>query len=129
MTRLRPRETASGCARLDGALVTDFARIAQAALSNAGNLLLYLFPLGHQTGREFCVGNLNGAPGDSLKVNLDTGKWTDFASGDKGGADLISLWARVHDCNNGEAAKEMAARLGLSFSNSSGNNGPGSEIR
>jgi putative DNA primase/helicase len=100
--------------------VIDFAAIAQGALGSADALLPELFPQGRRQGREFCVGNLSGAKGDSLKVNLETGVWSDFASGEKGGGDLISLWARARGCNNAEAAREIAKRLGRSFSNGNG---------
>jgi len=99
--------------------VIDFSAIAAAALDNAEHLLRELFPQGRLQGREFCVGNINGDAGDSLKVNLDTGKWSDFASGEKGGSDLISLWARARGIKQGEAARAIEAWLELD----SGTNG------
>jgi putative DNA primase/helicase len=93
----------------------DFASIAQAALRSAESLLRELFPKGHREGREFCIGDLNGAEGDSLKVNLDTGVWNDFATGENGGADLISLWSRVRGCKNSDAAREIAERVAVNL--------------
>lgn len=43
----------------------------------------------------------------SFKINLRNGKWSDFASGDKGG-DLISLYAYLKGCDNGEAYRELS---------------------
>lgn len=43
-----------------------------------------------------------------MKVNVETGKWADFASNEKGG-DLLSLYAAIHSLKQGEAAE----RLGL----------------
>ena len=48
----------------------------------------------------------------SFSVNMLTGAWHDFASGDKGG-DLVSLLAFVQGCRQGEAARPIAHHLGL----------------
>jgi putative DNA primase/helicase len=101
--------------------VIDFDPIAAAALDKAESLLRDWFPAGRRQGREFVVGNLGGDPGKSLSINLNTGKWSDFASTDKGGADLISLRAAMRECSQADAATELALRLGLASSN--GNHG------
>ena len=49
---------------------------------------------------------------DRFKVNLRTGVWADFASGDKG-SDPVSLVAFIEDCRQGEAALKLARMLGL----------------
>jgi putative DNA primase/helicase len=100
--------------------VIDFASIVASALDNADILLRELFPQGRRQGREFCVGNIDGGAGSSLKVSLDTGAWKDFANGEKGGGDLVSLWARVRGCENGAAAREIAERLGMNGANGNG---------
>ncbi len=64
------------------------------------------FPAGKKRGHEFVVGDLNGSPGDSLSINLNTGVWRDFASGD-GGGDLIALYAAMHRIEQGEAYKRL----------------------
>ena len=48
----------------------------------------------------------------SFKVNLRSGKWSDFATGDKGG-DPISLAAYLHGLGQGEAARRLADMLGI----------------
>ena len=48
----------------------------------------------------------------SFAVNLRSGRWGDFASGDKGG-DVISLAAYLFGLRQGEAARRIAAMLGL----------------
>ena len=48
----------------------------------------------------------------SFKINLRTGVWADFASGDRGG-DPVSLVAFIEDCKQGEAALKLARMLGL----------------
>jgi hypothetical protein len=44
----------------------DFVRIGQAALRSATKLLQELYPAGELISSEFCVGDVNGAPGKSL---------------------------------------------------------------
>ena len=48
----------------------------------------------------------------SFTVNLRLGYWKDFATGD-GGGDPISLYAYLRGCSQGEAARDLAAELGL----------------
>lgn len=64
-------------------------------------------PGGEVQGREYTCGSLLGEPGRSLKVNLETGKWADFATGERGG-DPISLYAAIHNVPMGEAARAIA---------------------
>lgn len=91
----------------------DFERINQAALSAYPALLSTLLPGGRVQGRELVCGDLSGKAGRSLSVNLDRGVWKDFSTGE-GGSDPVSLWAAVHGCSQGEAARMLAAQLGLS---------------
>lgn len=59
-------------------------------------VLSYLFPHGKRQGSRFVIGNLQGAPGDSLVVELEGAKrgvWIDFATGEAG--DVLALWAAV----------------------------------
>ena len=46
----------------------------------------------------------------SFKVNLHTGHWADFATGDKGG-DAISLLAYLRGVSQSEAARLLAREL------------------
>jgi len=48
----------------------------------------------------------------SFKVNLETGKWGDFSSGDHG-KDLVSLAAFVAGMPQREAAIRLAESLGI----------------
>ncbi len=96
----------------------DFARIAQAALSAAASLLQEWLPGGHAEGGEYKALNPTRADGKvgSFSVNLGTGKWGDFATGDAGG-DLISLYAYLNNLEQGAAARELAERLGCTSLN------------
>lgn len=90
-----------------------FEQISAAALSQADRLLATWFPRGRKVGREFKIGNLAGDPGDSLCINLDTGLWSDFATGERGG-DLIDLRAASLHQRTGDIAKQLATDLGIS---------------
>lgn len=76
-------------------------------------LLARWLPDGRQIGGEWIARNPRRAdrsPG-SFKVNLRTGRWADFATGDKGG-DVISLAAYLAGIGQAEAARELARALG-----------------
>lgn len=86
---------------------SDFASINAAALERYPVLLETWLPGGRMQGQEYACGSLQGGPGDSCKVNCGTGKWADFATGEKGG-DGISLFAAIHGLPQGEAARRLA---------------------
>jgi hypothetical protein len=76
------------------------------------SILADLLPGGRQIGREYVCGTLQGEPGDSCKTNLDTGKGSDFSTGESWG-DVIGLWAKIRGIRQGEAAKELADRYSI----------------
>lgn len=47
----------------------------------------------------------------SLGVNLSSGKWKDFAKGDRG--DLTDLLARIDRCDGAEACLRLARMMGI----------------
>jgi hypothetical protein len=90
----------------------DFASINRAALSHLPSLLTRWLPCGRRQGREYVARNPKRSdrrPG-SFTINLNTGKWADFATGDCGG-DVISLAAYLHDLSQYEAAQRIAEML------------------
>jgi hypothetical protein len=89
----------------------DFEAVARAALAQASDLLQRWFPAGKFRGREFVVGDLSGAAGESLSVNTQTGEWADFSTDDRG-RDLISLYAAIHRIRQLEAGKRLSDILG-----------------
>ena len=94
--------------RLNFAAINSAARIALPAL------LARWVPGGVVRGSEYIALNPTRAdrrPG-SFKVNIRTGKWADFATGDKGG-DVVSLAAYLADTGQAEAARDLAEMLGL----------------
>ena len=69
---------------------------------------------GKQVGREWhAERRVNGGPGDSLKINLDTGIWSAFASGETG-ADIVSYYAHIRHLDQGPAADQVAQAIGYS---------------
>lgn len=92
----------------------DFSAINRAALASLPNLLARWLPDGRKQGHEYVARNPRRAdqrPG-SFKVNLTSGRWSDFATGERGG-DVISLAAYLHGLRQGEAAEKLAAMLGI----------------
>jgi hypothetical protein len=92
----------------------DFDRVNAAALRAADAVVRGLLPDGRREGSEWVARN-PGRPDrrlGSFKVNLSTGKWGDFATGDRGG-DLVSLAAFVASLPQREAAIRLAESLGV----------------
>jgi len=92
----------------------DYARINAAALAVLPSLVARWLPDGRCVGNEWTARNPRRAdrtPG-SFRVNMRTGKWADFATGDRGG-DPISLAAYLADVSQAEAARSLASMLGI----------------
>ena len=78
-------------------------------------LLARWLPDGRVIGREYEARNprrVDRHPG-SFRVNLRTGRWSDFATGDKGG-DPVSLAAYLFGLQQADAARRLADMLGVS---------------
>lgn len=84
----------------------DFEGLATYLLQRIRDLLPRWLPGGHMIGHEYCCGDLRGGQGKSCKININTGRWADFASDVKGG-DLISLYAAIQGSNQRDAALEL----------------------
>jgi hypothetical protein len=93
----------------------DFDKINRAALNNAVSVVRGLLPDGRIEGHEYAFRNPLRPDKrlGSAKVNLTTGRWADFATGDSGG-DLVSLAAFVSGLPQREAAIRLAQSLGVS---------------
>src|SRR5215471_13777991 len=92
----------------------DFRRIKSSAIALADQLVPRWLPHGRRIGNEWVARNPtrhDRRPG-SFKVNLRSGRWADFATGDAG-ADLISLRAYLDGIQQGQAARRIARELGL----------------
>ena len=92
----------------------DFPAINRAALASLPALLRRWLPDGRLVGREYMARNPTRAdrrPG-SFRINVNSGRWADFATGDKGG-DTISLAAYLSGTRQSEAARALANMLGI----------------
>jgi putative DNA primase/helicase len=92
----------------------DFDGINAVALRSARQLLQELLPGGKFQGDEYVVRNplRNDQHPGSFKINCKTGEWSDFAIG-KSGGDLISLVAYLRGISQVDAARELAAKVGI----------------
>jgi hypothetical protein len=92
----------------------EFAAVAAAARARLPELTKRWLPDGRRLGAEWVARNPtrdDHRPG-SFKVNLRSGRWADFATGDKGG-DAISLAAYVFHMTQADAAQKLASMLGM----------------
>jgi hypothetical protein len=91
----------------------DFAVVNRSALVCLPDLLRYLLPDGRREGQEWVAFNPRRKDQHlgSFKVNLKTGRWADFATGDKGG-DVVSLYAFLFGLSQAEAARHLSRVLG-----------------
>jgi putative DNA primase/helicase len=92
----------------------DFKAVSSAALGALDLIVPRLLPDGYSEGNEWVARNptrSDGRPG-SFKVNLASGVWADFATGDKGG-DIIDLLAYLEGKSKVEAAREIGAMLNV----------------
>lgn len=91
---------------------SDFARVSRCALGQVLFLLSTWLPDGRQSGAEWIARNPNRddrRPG-SFKVNMKSGRWADFATGDSGG-DLISLFAYLNGVSQSDALRQIEMEL------------------
>jgi hypothetical protein len=91
-----------------------FRRIADAALGRVDAIVRRWLPDGRREGAEWVSRNptRDDRRRGSFKVNLATGKWGDFATGDRGG-DLVSLAAYLFKLSHGHAALRVADMIGV----------------
>jgi hypothetical protein len=91
-----------------------FRRIADAALDRADAIAQRWLPDGRREGSEFVSRNplRDDRKRGSFKLNLRTGKWGDFATGDRGG-DLVSLAAYLFKLSQADATLKVADMIGV----------------
>lgn len=92
----------------------SFSEINSTALPVLPALLRRWLPDGKIYGQEYKARNpkRDDRKAGSFSVNLRTGRWADFATGDKGG-DVISLAAYLFNIRQIEAKKQIAEMLGV----------------
>lgn len=86
----------------------DIFRQARDSIHNIEEEVMHILPYGMREGREWVA--LNPTRDDnntgSFRINITTGKWADFATGDAGG-DIVSLHAYLRGISQYDAAVEM----------------------
>lgn len=92
----------------------DFKSIARIALQRADRLVPRWLPQGRRQGREWVACNPRRTDRHlgSFSINLETGRWADFATGE-GGQDLVALRAYLDGSSQGMAARRISEELGL----------------
>jgi len=92
----------------------DFQAINRVALGALPILLQRWLPDGRRVGCEWKARNPLRADNraGSFSINMTTGRWADFATGDRGG-DVVSLAAYLGGVQQIEAARKLAAMLGV----------------
>lgn len=92
----------------------DFELVNRTALAASERVCSAFLPDGKKEGPEWVAQNPTRSDRHkgSFKVNLNTGKWADFATSDRGG-DLVSLVAFVSGLKQREAAIRLSEALGL----------------
>ncbi len=88
--------------------------INRAGLASLSSLLRRWLPEGRLLGHEYTACNPTRAdsrPG-SFRIIVNSGRWADFATGDKGG-DVVSLAAYLSGTGQAEAARSLAEMLGV----------------
>ncbi|MDC2858670.1 VapE domain-containing protein [Delftia sp. DT-2] len=89
-----------------------FADLADALLKGADRLVPAWLPGGEIVGHEYKCASLAGGKGGSCSINLNTGMWGDFQSGESG-RDLLDLYAQIHGLGLAKAAIQVAQEEGL----------------
>lgn len=93
--------------------LVNFQGVNAAALAVGLSVVVGLLPDGRLEGSEWAARNPrrpDRRPG-SFKINIITGKWGDFATGERG-SDLVSLAAYVTGLSQRDAAIQLAESLG-----------------
>src|SRR6266481_2741775 len=85
-------------------------------LSRADDLCRHFFPHGRKVGNEWRMGDITGAPGDSLGVQLvgeKAGLWHDRATGQ--GGDLVKLIRENRNITFLEAVEQIERAIGVNL--------------
>ncbi len=91
------------------------SELASELAKRSYDLCQLLFPNGKRDGNNYCVGNIDGSSGKSLKISIagsKSGQWCDFAATDQSG-DLIGLIKSVKQCSILEACHFAENFLGI----------------
>lgn len=85
--------------------------ISKKLIAALPEILPRIYPLGKIKGREFEIGDISGMQGDSLRINMRTGLWSDFANPEMKGQ-VIGLFV-ARNGSMKEAMEEIVQLLKL----------------
>ncbi|MBI3480339.1 MAG: DUF927 domain-containing protein [Nitrosomonadales bacterium] len=93
----------------------NIKQVAAAALASIERILSRWLPDGKRHRHEYVVRNPTRSDGKigSFSINCNTGAWADFADASAKGRDLVALVAYLEGVKQVEAAKTLAAFLGM----------------
>lgn len=89
-----------------------FQDVKSALQPRLPDVLENLLPGGKIEGKEYVCASLEGGAGHSCKTSIETGKGSDFATGESWG-DIIALAALCWGKRQIDAARELASRYGI----------------
>jgi hypothetical protein len=91
---------------------TDFRFVQRSSLIQLRRIIKGWLPNGRFEGDEWVAFNPRRTDRTlgSFKINVRTGQWADFATGDRGG-DAISLLAYLRGVSQADAARLLAQEL------------------
>ena len=93
-------------------MISAFKQLNVLVLAKLESFVRLWLPGGQLQGNEYVVKNpmrADQSPG-SFKININTGRWSDFATGDSGG-DPVSLYAYLNCLTQGDAAKILSKQM------------------
>jgi hypothetical protein len=92
----------------------DFAEVKTATLRSLDFVIKWLLSDGKRVGDEWVVRNptRNDSKPGSFSVNMKTGVWSDFATGERGG-DMIDLYVYLNGGSNVQAMNALAEMLNV----------------
>jgi hypothetical protein len=95
-------------------LSIDFEAINRVALQRLPDLCVRWLPNGRRRGHEYVALNPRRADrrAGSFSINLNSGCWSDFAIGARGG-DVVSLAAYLSGLGQADAARRLGEMLGV----------------
>jgi hypothetical protein len=94
--------------------------IRHQALIRIEELCRYLLPNGRKEGHRWVAGSIDGAPGHSFDVNLQTGLFGDWADGEKMHQGGIDLWMSVRKVDLKSTLQELSSWLNIPINNLTG---------
>jgi Family of unknown function (DUF5906) len=108
-----------------GAARVDFADVKAATLRSLDFIIPRLLPGGKRVGNEWISRNptRNDSKPGSFSVNMRTGVWSDFATGESGG-DMIDLHVYLKRGSNVQAKNALAEMLNVQARSGSTSNDP-----